>query len=136
MQVSRGSTFAITMVYGLTELVGALGTAAELSGHTRRVAALLRGLQYAEQRMGQGRRVEAAARRRPAEGEGEGEAPLLEARRLRAHILRAYSATLAAGKPARSTLAVPASSAHSHELCSFAQSTSSQKHIDGLMLYL
>ena len=43
--ISRGSAFAITMVYGLTQLVAALGSAAELSGHTRRVAALLRGLE-------------------------------------------------------------------------------------------
>ena len=46
--VSRGSTFAITMVFGLTQLVAAVGTAAELSGHTRRVAALLRGLEHVE----------------------------------------------------------------------------------------
>ena len=46
--ISRGSAFAITMVYGLTQLVAALGSAAELSGHTRRVAALLRGLEQAK----------------------------------------------------------------------------------------
>lgn len=46
--ISRGSTFAITMVYGLTQLVSAVGTAAELSGHTRRVAALLRGLEHVD----------------------------------------------------------------------------------------
>ena len=45
--ISRGSTFAITMVYGLTQLVSSISTAAELSGHTRRVAALLRGLDHA-----------------------------------------------------------------------------------------
>lgn len=46
--VSRGSTFALTMVYGLTQLVGAAGAIAELSGHTRRVAALFRGLSHVE----------------------------------------------------------------------------------------
>ena len=35
-------------MYGLTQLVVAVGTAAELSGHTRRVAALLRGLEHVD----------------------------------------------------------------------------------------
>lgn len=56
--ISRGSTFAITMVYGLTQLVAAVGTAAELSGHTRRIAALLRGLEHVEQTTGGWRRRE------------------------------------------------------------------------------
>ena len=89
--ISRGSAFAITMVYGLTQLVAALGGAAELSGHTRRVAALLRGLQQVEHTTAEWRRHEAGARRRPSDdarpgggrgGGGSGGAALLECRRL------------------------------------------------------
>ena len=96
--ISRGSAFAITMVYGLTQLVAALGGAAELSGHTRRVAALLRGLQQVEHTTAEWRRREAGARRRPSGdartgggkggGDGGGDsgsgggAALLECRRL------------------------------------------------------
>ena len=98
--VSRGSTFAITMVYGLTQLVAAVGTAAELSGHTRRVAALLRGLEYVDATTGGWRRREEEAwRPRPPSDGGKGAVkgaglarrrrskdgiePLLQARRLR-----------------------------------------------------
>lgn len=56
--ISRGSTFAMTMVYGLTQLVAAAGTAAELSGHSKRVAALLRGLDEVEDKTREWRRRE------------------------------------------------------------------------------
>ena len=69
--VSRGSTFAITMVYGLTQLVAAVGTAAELSGHTRRVAALLRGLEYVDATTGGWRRREEEAWRPRPPSDGE-----------------------------------------------------------------
>ena len=90
--VSRGSTFALTMVYGLTELVGAAGAVAELSGHTRRVASLLRGLEDVEaatsewrSREGEGGAGGGGKRRRGQRGMGEpllvGE-PLLSSRQL------------------------------------------------------
>ena len=125
--ISRGSTFAITMVYGLTQLVAAMGTAAELSGHTRRVAALLRGLHHVETTTAEWRRREesgaggALRRWRPRDDDDDdddappttkegGEAPmLLEGRRLRICLPPVHAPT-AAGRAAAAAAAavVPA----------------------------